>query len=377
MALNDISLTAGMRSNLVSLQGTVDLLSRTQSRLATGKKVNTALDNPTAFFAAQSLDSRAADIDSLKSAMGQAIQTIQAADKGIKGITSLIEQARGIAQQAYSASNTGSNLTQNLTISSLKAGEAVTIDGVAFTEGVTTGFAAANTDAQNTAALFTAINASASTVKANSINGNTISLGKPGVDLAAADVVVAGGTTGIAESGFIAGSNELTNLKTTYDSIRTQIDQMVSDSGYKGVNLLTSGSSLVVKFEGTNSLTVNGFGATTATLGGLNITSTATAATNWTSSATIDNSVNQLSSALSTLRAGSSAMSSNLSIITTRQDFSTNMVNVLTEGSGKLTLADTNEEGANMLMLQTRQSLSTTALSMASQAAQSVLRLFG
>ena len=80
--------------------------------------------------------------------------------------------------------------------------------------------------------------------------------------------------------------------------------------------------------------------------------------------------------ALVTLRSESSKLSGNLSIITVRQDFSTNMINTLTEGSDKLTLADANEEGANMLMLQTRQSLSTTALSMSAQAAQSVLRLF-
>ena len=80
--------------------------------------------------------------------------------------------------------------------------------------------------------------------------------------------------------------------------------------------------------------------------------------------------------AWTTLRQKSSKLSGNLSIITVRQDFSTNMINTLTEGSDKLTLADTNEEGANMLMLQTRQSLSTTALSLSAQAAQSVLRLF-
>jgi flagellin-like hook-associated protein FlgL len=80
---------------------------------------------------------------------------------------------------------------------------------------------------------------------------------------------------------------------------------------------------------------------------------------------------------LDTLSQQSSTLSSNLSIITVRQDFSTNMINTLTEGSDKLTLADTNEEGANMLMLQTRQSLATTALRLSAQAAQSVLKLFG
>ncbi|OPY12170.1 MAG: flagellin [Syntrophus sp. PtaB.Bin138] len=90
----------------------------------------------------------------------------------------------------------------------------------------------------------------------------------------------------------------------------------------------------------------------------------------------MEDSLDELDDALSTLAMNSSKLSSNLSIITTREDFSTNMVNTLTEGADKLTLADTNEEGANMLMLQTRQSLATTALSLSAQAAQSVLKLF-
>ena len=106
MAFNDISLTAGMRSNLISLQGTVDLLNRTQERLSTGKKVNSALDNPTSFFAAQGLNQRASDLAALKDGMGQAIQTVKAANAGITGITALIESAKGIAQAALSASDT-------------------------------------------------------------------------------------------------------------------------------------------------------------------------------------------------------------------------------------------------------------------------------
>jgi len=96
----------------------------------------------------------------------------------------------------------------------------------------------------------------------------------------------------------------------------------------------------------------------------------------WLDPGGIENSLAELDNALVILRQESSKMSGNLSIITVRQDFSTNMINTLTEGSDKLTLADANEEGANMLMLQTRQSLSTTALSLSAQAAQSVLRLF-
>ena len=77
-----------------------------------------------------------------------------------------------------------------------------------------------------------------------------------------------------------------------------------------------------------------------------------------------------------TLRTESKNLSSNLAIVNTRLEFTIQMINTLTGGADKLTLADMNEEGANMLMLQTRQSLGTTALSLSSQAAQSVLRLF-
>jgi flagellin len=97
-----------------------------------------------------------------------------------------------------------------------------------------------------------------------------------------------------------------------------------------------------------------------------------------TTSATlvINSAANELENALSSLRTESSKLSSNLSVVTTRQDFTSSMINTLKEGADNLTLADMNEEGANMLMLQTRQNLGITSLSMASQAAQSVLKLF-
>jgi flagellin-like hook-associated protein FlgL len=107
MALNDISLTAGMRSNLLALQSTTSLLDRTQNRLATGKKVNTALDNPTNFFAAQNHTQRASDLSSRKDGMSEAIQGVQAADKGITGITALIEAAKGLIQSARSSDAAG------------------------------------------------------------------------------------------------------------------------------------------------------------------------------------------------------------------------------------------------------------------------------
>jgi flagellin-like hook-associated protein FlgL len=168
---------------------------------------------------------------------------------------------------------------------------------------------------------------------------------------------------------FAGGSDELFNIQEQFNTLTTQLTALAQDSGYKGKNLLSS-DTLVVKFEGAD-LSVRGFDASANGLG--------IGAATWNtgdSEAKINASVAQLDVALATLRTQSSQLSGNLSIISVRQEFSTNMINTLTEGSDKLTLADTNEEGANMLMLQTRQSLSTTALSLSAQAAQSVLRLF-
>lgn len=97
---NDISLTSGMRSNLLQLQGTGSLMDRTQNRIATGKKVNSSLDSPVAFFAAKALTDRAGDMASLKDAMGQAISTIKQADQGITSITNLAQSAKGLTSSA-------------------------------------------------------------------------------------------------------------------------------------------------------------------------------------------------------------------------------------------------------------------------------------
>ncbi len=104
--MSDISLNSALRSNLLSLQGTQSLLDRTQSRLATGKKVNSALDDASAFFAARGLENRASDLSTLLDGMGQAVQTIQAATEGLELITDLVEQAQAIV---YEARDEGAN----------------------------------------------------------------------------------------------------------------------------------------------------------------------------------------------------------------------------------------------------------------------------
>src|SRR5437867_4718453 len=102
----DISLTSGMRNNLVALQGTARLLNRTQDRLSSGKAVNTAIDDPSKFFAAQDHNNRAGDLAARKSDMGEAVSAVKAANQGITSITSLINQAKGLVQSARSANTT-------------------------------------------------------------------------------------------------------------------------------------------------------------------------------------------------------------------------------------------------------------------------------
>ena len=94
-----VVLSASVRQNLLSLQSTADLLATTQSRLSTGRKVNSALDNPTNFFTAQGLDNRASDIGNLLDGIGNGVQVLQAANTGITSLQKLVDSAKSIANQ--------------------------------------------------------------------------------------------------------------------------------------------------------------------------------------------------------------------------------------------------------------------------------------
>jgi flagellin len=101
--MSGIILSSSVRQNLLSLQSTAELLSTTQNRLATGKKVNTALDNPTNFFTAQSLDNRSSDISNLLDSIGNGVQVLQAANTGLTSLQKLVDSAKSIANQALQA----------------------------------------------------------------------------------------------------------------------------------------------------------------------------------------------------------------------------------------------------------------------------------
>jgi flagellin-like hook-associated protein FlgL len=263
-----------MRANLVSLQNTNSLLENTQKRLASGKKVNSALDDPVAYFTAMAHEQRATDLAGRKDEMSEAVQTVKAADSGVESIRTLIAAAKSLASAALSSDST----------------------------------------------------------------------------------------------------TDIASLSGQYNVVRAQINEMAADSGYKGINLLNSGTT-TVKFDelGDSKLTLTGFDSSTT---GLSITPSSWANPSSTEKAKMTADIGKLDLAVIKLRTESSKLSNNLGIITARQEFTQGMINVLKDGAAGLTNADMNEEGANMLMLQTRQALGTTSLSLASQAAQSVLRLF-
>ena len=159
------------------------------------------------------------------------------------------------------------------------------------------------------------------------------------------------------------------SLGSEYSEIILQYDSLIKDAEYKGINLLQP-DNLTVKFNEDNSanLDIKGKNMGSEALGLKTLT--------WTSADDIAQSLSEIASALKSIRNYSAELGNNYSIITTRQNFAENLINVLTEGADKLTLADMNEESANMLSLQTRQQLAINSLSLASQASQSILKLF-
>ena len=371
----DIVLSAGVRSNLLALQLTSDLMSRTQQRLSTGTRVNSALDNPINFFTSSALTNRAGDLSNLLDGVSNGIKTLEAAGNGISAIKRLVENAQAIAMQALQNPPTTAKYSRKVSTASssfaLTAGKTITVN-----DGTTT--ATLTLAATNTVQDFLdAVNNTANlNVRAGLSNDGMILL-----EATRANTIVIGGTASAAEKaqlGLVDGTTAAgtlnatrTSLATQYDSLRAQIDKLAQDAGFNGVDLLCGGS-LKVTFneQSTSSLTIAGVTFDSA---GLGLTA---AGSNFQSDCSVNIALTQARTALNTLASQASTFASNLSIVQVRQDFMKGMINTLRTGANNLVLADTNEEGANMLALQTRQQLSTTALSLASQASQNVLRLF-
>ena len=519
---SNVTLSAGVRQNLLALQNTASLLGTTQNRLATGKKVNSALDNPTNFFTSSALSARASDLSNIINSMTNGINTLKAADNGLTAITTAVESMKATVTQArqdssfkstsYSVALTTPAATDVLTVSggavgttpvnvdvtnstavrtsgsnyaNLDFNSAGTFDGsltftvalnggtarsvvvaatsdtnitVAVDGGAATSFAVADADAVTgaeivgalnagfdaaatplaitvsgstgapivftadtavssstanivvttgavagpvvaasfyTAGALTKTNAAAQTIDelVTSINANTSLTGKVKAsndggklniqNLSTEDLTLVGATsagvingdTGASNTTAVGGNTVRKNLITQFNDLRTQLDKLADDSSFNGVNLLR-GDTLKLIFNEINTSSIsivsqNANGINTSVLGIGSAT-----AVEFSSNTTLDSRLDTLSTALTSLRSQASAFGSNLSIVQNRQEFTKAMINTLQTGSDALVLADGNEEAANLLALQTRQQLSTTALSLASQADQAVLRLF-
>jgi flagellin-like hook-associated protein FlgL len=244
--------------------------------LSTGLKVNSALDDASAFFTSKALTNRANDLEGLKSSIDLAVNTIEAAINGIDGITELVEQAKGLVNNAKATGDT----------------------------------------------------------------------------------------------------SEQSSLAVQFDELLNQIDDIATDSSFNGTNLIqATPDDLDVDFNeaGTSDLTILGLDSTTGA-SGLDI---APASAFFATPASITSALDDLNSALVTLRSNASTLGSNNTVLQTRLSFTDDLVGTLEDGAGKLTLADLNEESANLLALQTREQLGINSLALASQSERSILALFG
>lgn len=404
----DISLTASMRTNLLSLQNTQSLMDTTQERLSTGLKVNSAIDNASSYYTAQSLNNRASDLSALLDSMGQGIQTIQAANEGIEAITEFVEQAKAIANSARDAASktdikglqtkfsneddpdnhkTSDDTTLSFTVTRT--------DGTALDAKLTAAITAVNealdeelkgkTLDEYVGAVKDAIEAGGEEfakivdIKVDDKTGKITFTAKAGYNIEATGAGDLAGLGKDPETGdptdkvtsTVAVNTDRQKYAEQFNEIMKQIDNLAKDSGYKGINLLQMNTLTVIFNEDRSSqIEVKGVDASST---GLKLSNPVDS---WPTDEDINKSITEAENAISELRIMASDYGNYYSIVQNRQSFTKSLVNVLTEGADNLTLADMNEESANMLALQTRQQLAINSLSLASQAAQGVLQLF-
>ena len=276
MANTKINLSAGVQSNLLTLQRTTKQIDVVQTRLSSGLKVNSAIDDASAFFTARALSNRADDLTGLKENIDLAISALQAAIAGIEAITELVEQAKGLVNTAKATGDTA----------------------------------------------------------------------------------------------------ERSLLAVQYNALLVQIDNLANDASFNGTNLISgTPDNLEVDFneDGSSDITITGLDSTSST-DGLDITE---AAGDFGTTANINTALTEINSALTELRTNAATLGSNNTVLQTRLTFTEELVNTLDQGSGKLTLADLNEESANLLALQTRQQLGLNSLALAAQSERAVLSRFG
>jgi len=384
----DVSLSAASRTALLALTGIQSDMGKLQLRLATGKRVNSPVDDPNAYFLSKSLSARAATLGALSSKISTGKSTIDAANNGLATIQNLLSAARSIANQALQQTQTlaavtatnSSALTTNSQIAStagsateFKAGDTLTVS-----DGTTTAtYTAADGDTvqdvldavNNTSGLkVTASLNSSGQIKFTATSNVNITIGgaETGAGTLSSVLGLTAGTTNYSTNTIRQ------NLAAQFDSLRTQIDQAAQDAGLNGTNLLTDGS-LSVDFneDGTSSLTITGVSAKSADLG------LAASSNTWQLDTNINASLDQIETAIDSLQSYTATFGSMAAIMQARSDFNNSMITTLNSGADTLVASDVNEDSAMLLALQTRQQIATAALSFTQGANTAALKLFG
>ena len=398
---NDVTLSAATRQNLLSLQDTAALTATTQNRLATGKKVSSALDNPVNFFTSQNLDGRSSDLGSLLDGISNGIQTIQAANQGITNIQKLIDSAKSIGSQALATQVTTTGTAKAaFDLTTAKAGGATpgkislyingqpkTVDVSAVTDinstvtALNTGVGSSIFSVDSTGTKIV-LNASSDVEFADA--ASQTALGFQGGGTGTTDKYGTGNTTaGVSPDLTVSGVSTRTSLANQYNALLSQITQLAKDASYNGINLISNGdptNKLHVAFneKDTTNLDVQGQDLTASGLKLDAVTGNSGSSVgvgNFLFDADVKSTLATLTTASERLRSASSTLGSNLSVVQNRQDFTKHLINILDTGSANLTNADLNEEAANSQALTTRQSLGISALSLANQAQQGILKL--
>jgi hypothetical protein len=250
--MSGIVLSASVRQNLLSLQSTAALLATTQNDLATGKKVNSALDNPTNFFTAQGLDNRASDINNLLDAIGNGVQVLQAANTGLTSLQKLVDSAKSVATQALQTTIGYSSKSSFSVALGAGATAANLFGGTSFTAATLTGVTAnttaaapiASTTSLTTAAASNAITATIGSGDTLTIDGHTITFKAAtatptAAGLAAAPTVPPSGVSGNVVTDGSGNSTVYTQSGTVADLLNA-IDLA---TGVQTATIITSGPS--------------------------------------------------------------------------------------------------------------------------------------
>jgi flagellin len=309
--MSDVTLTAAARSILLTLQNTQQLTSKTQNALATGQKVSSVTDNAVAYFQAQSLNNRANSFTTYQNAMDQGVSSLQAALTATSAINSILQQMKGIVQAAESEST---SQRSSATAQFNELGKQI-----------------------NQLVL------DASYQGLNLLSSSSNDLKVQFSERASASFLK---VTGYALTGSAASTETLFTDVAAYDSAQTfQFSIVVQDTG------------LVYSAAGFSVMDV------TDPTSGANVQSAFNA------------TINRLDNAMTNLQGISASLGTNVALLQTRISFTGEYVNTLTDGANKLTLADLNEEGANLQALQVRQQLGIQALSISGQQQQAILQL--